>query len=84
MIKTYSCGRGVHYMFVGGLVPYKFGIVYYTKQGIRDIEVRQLRWFERIKYFFKKLSIQNSLYFTDTTDIIAKDIEGGMFNVMTL
>lgn len=74
MIKTYSCGRGIHYVFIGGLIPTKVGTAYYTKQGFQGVYVKNLNWFGRIRYFFKKLSIQNSLYFGDTTEVTLKDI----------
>jgi len=73
-IESFSCGRGVHRVFVGGLIPRQVGWAIFQHNGQSQIEISSLTLLGRISAIFERLRIKNSMYFGETTKVTLSSI----------
>ena len=78
MIKTFSCGRGIHKVFkFQGLFPVESGYLILRRQGSRlnyvvvvdSLDLKPLKGLARLWALLKYFNHKNSLYFGETTDL---------------
>lgn len=75
--KTFSCGRGVHRLFVfDGMMVVQTGWVCYSKYSLASITIgNKLGLLDRVKATLSYLNHSKSDYMSDTTETTAKDLK---------
>lgn len=75
--KTFSCGRGVHKLFVfDGMMVVQTGWMHYSKHSPVFITIgEKLGLWDRVKATLNYFEHSNSDYTSDTTEITAKDLK---------
>jgi len=78
-VRTFSCGRGFHYIFIGGALPTHTGQMIYTKCNNKAVVVTKeivelTNFFSRVKAMFKQHHLSNSQWFSETTRHTVGDV----------